>query len=460
MPLVSAARGLFAVLTLALSLGLTGALVTPAAAADEPGLLRVAHLSPDTPAVDVAVAPLPADGSPLTDPGPDLVAGLAYGDVGDFSGFPAGGYAVSVRATGSPASAPPVLSARVGVVPGGAVTVALSGPFADLALEVLPEDLSPPPPGSTRVRVLAAAAAAEPLDLSTDGGAVLATGLPFGGAGDPTAVPAGPAVLRVDDGRGTVDLPADLPAGSVATVLVLDRPDGGLELRLVVDATAPAVVPSGGVEAGGGTPPSWSGWPVGALALAAAAVGNRRRLVVVTAGLAVAGLVPAPVAAAAAAPRPVVLAADAVGGQPAPTRVRVPAAGIDAALAAVGLDAAGALAVPADGATAGWFADGTTPGARGPAVLTGHVDGGGAPAVFARLDELRPGDPVLVDRDGESTLRFVVTRVARHPKSSFPTAAVYGPTTGPELRLITCGGSFDRAAGSYADNVVVWAVPA
>jgi hypothetical protein len=90
-------------------------------------------------------------------------------------------------------------------------------------------------------------------------------------------------------------------------------------------------------------------------------------------------------------------------------------------------------------------------------VLTGHVDGGGVPAAFARLDEVRSGDPVLVDRGDGTTLGFVVTRVERHPKTAFPTAAVYGPTTGAELRLITCGGAFDRVAGSYLDNVVVWA---
>jgi hypothetical protein len=199
------------------------------------------------------------------------------------------------------------------------------------------------------------------------------------------------------------------------------------------------------------------GWPVAALASSLAVVRNRRRLVVLTAGVVVAGLLPVPGVARAVAdvPRPVALAVEAVGAQPAPTRVRVPAAGVDAPLSGVGLDPAGALSVPVDGATAGWYAQGPAPGASGPAVVTGHVDGGGAPAVFARLDEVRAGDLVLVDRADGSTVRFVVTRVGRHPKSAFPTADVYGPTPGPELRLITCGGDF--AAGSYLDNVVVWA---
>lgn len=426
------------------------------ASAGAPGLVRVAHLSPDTPAVDVAIAPVTGS-DPVTEPGNDLATGLRYGDVGEFTGLPPGSYAISLRAAGGARSTPPALSERIVVPSGGAVTVALTGTFDDAALQALPEDLSPVPPGSARVRVLAAAAGAEALDVAHPGGPVLAAGLPFGAAGTPVVVPAGAARLRVDDGRGTVAVSADLAAGSVVTVLVLDRPDGGLALRVVLDAAAPAVVPAGGVEAGGGPAAPEIGWPVAALALAAAAVRSRRRLAVVAAGIVVAGLVPGPVADAVAAPRAVVLAAAASDDVAAPTRVRVPSAGIDAPLAGVALDATGALAVPADGATAGWFARGPAPGAHGPAVLTGHVDGGGAPAVFARLGELRPGDTVLVDRADGTTASFVVTRVARHPKGAFPTAAVYGPTPGPELRLVTCGGTFDRSARSYLDNVVVWA---
>jgi LPXTG-site transpeptidase (sortase) family protein len=122
----------------------------------------------------------------------------------------------------------------------------------------------------------------------------------------------------------------------------------------------------------------------------------------------------------------------------------------------VGLDEGDALAPPAIGA--GWYADGPAPGETGPAVIAGHVDWAGSPAVFARLDEVGAGDEVLVDHADGTTSRFTVTRVQRYAKSDFPTAAVYGPTPGAELRLITCGGVFDRATGSYRDNVVVYAV--
>ncbi|MBN1096226.1 class F sortase [Blastococcus sp. TML/C7B] len=141
----------------------------------------------------------------------------------------------------------------------------------------------------------------------------------------------------------------------------------------------------------------------------------------------------------------------------APVRIRADAAGLDAAVAGTGLDRAGALAVPADPALAGWYAAGPAPGLPGPAVLAGHVDWAGRPAVFAGLHRLAPGDEVVVDRADGTSARFAVDRVLRAPKKAFPTAVVHGPTSGAELRLITCGGAFDRATGSYADNVVVFA---
>ncbi|MFC3500485.1 class F sortase [Micromonospora krabiensis] len=143
----------------------------------------------------------------------------------------------------------------------------------------------------------------------------------------------------------------------------------------------------------------------------------------------------------------------------APTRVRVPRIDVDSRLTVLGLDRAGALVPPADFDVAGWYGGGPAPGDTGPAVLAGHLDSRRGPAVFARLGELRPGDTVEVWRGGQR-LTFRVTGSLRTRKDAFPTAAVYGPTPGPELRLITCGGDFDRRRGHYRDNVVVFAVSA
>ncbi|MGQ5263533.1 class F sortase [Micromonospora sp. ZYX-F-536] len=140
-----------------------------------------------------------------------------------------------------------------------------------------------------------------------------------------------------------------------------------------------------------------------------------------------------------------------------PTRVRVPRIGVDSPLSVLGLDGAGALVPPDDFGVAGWYGGGPAPGDTGPAVLAGHLDSRRGPAVFARLGELRPGDRVEVWR-GARRLSFRVTGSLRVRKDRFPTAAVYGPTPGAELRLVTCGGDFDRRSGHYRDNVVVFAV--
>ena len=169
---------------------------------------------------------------------------------------------------------------------------------------------------------------------------------------------------------------------------------------------------------------------------------------------------PAPAAAGvppATVPAPVVAEAGTEETSAAPVRVRVPAIGVDSELLRLGTDASGVLVPPADFARAGWFAGGAVPGDVGPAVIAGHVDSADGPAVFARLRDLVPGDEVLVDRADGMTVRFAVTGVGRYPKDDFPTEAVYGPTPRAELRLVTCGGDFDRSRRSYEDNVVVFA---
>jgi Sortase domain len=90
-------------------------------------------------------------------------------------------------------------------------------------------------------------------------------------------------------------------------------------------------------------------------------------------------------------------------------------------------------------------------------VIAGHVDSRTGPAVFYRLRDLRPGDHVEVDRADGTRLRFVVELARSFPKVGFPTAEVFGPVPVAALRLVTCGGEFDRARGSYRDNLVVFA---
>jgi hypothetical protein len=140
-----------------------------------------------------------------------------------------------------------------------------------------------------------------------------------------------------------------------------------------------------------------------------------------------------------------------------PTRLRIASIAVDTPLEDLDLDPAGALRAPKDFAHAGWYAKGNRPGDVGPAVIAGHVDSKRGPAVFDRLDELRPGEQVEVMRGGTwVTFRVLATR--RYPKAKFPTDEVYAPTPNAQLRLITCGGAFDQSRGSYLDNIVVYAV--
>jgi hypothetical protein len=139
-----------------------------------------------------------------------------------------------------------------------------------------------------------------------------------------------------------------------------------------------------------------------------------------------------------------------------PVSIAIPAAGVDARVVPVGLRPDGAMEVP-EVDLAGWYRLGPRPGERGPAVIVGHVDSREGPAVFYRLGRLRRGDRIVVGQGGGAAAAFAVERVERHPKEALPVGRIWSPTGQPVLRLITCGGSFDRSTGHYRDNVVVYA---
>ena len=141
-----------------------------------------------------------------------------------------------------------------------------------------------------------------------------------------------------------------------------------------------------------------------------------------------------------------------------PVELTVPAIGVRTRLIRLGLTPAGTLQVPASFSVAGWYDRSPRPGATGPAIIAGHIDSVTGPAVFYRLSSLRPGDRAYVRRADGTLAVFRVTAVRLYPKDRFPTGTVYGSAPGPELRLITCGGTFDPAIHSYLSNTVVYAV--
>ena len=140
-----------------------------------------------------------------------------------------------------------------------------------------------------------------------------------------------------------------------------------------------------------------------------------------------------------------------------PTLVRIPSIQVESTLESLVRDATGKLEAPKTYEHAGWWRDGVVPGDAGPAVIAGHVDSAEGPAVFFQLHDLRPGDLIEVERGGR-VVTFSVTTTEQYPKDTFPTDRVYQPTPDAELRLITCGGDFDRNRLSYRDNIVVYAI--
>ena len=231
-----------AVAALAACAGLVGG---SAADAEDGGLLRLAHLSPDTPAVDVYVDSIADPDAGIT------LSGVGYGAVSEYQDVPPGEYTVSMREAGTGEDAPAVLSTTVQVGSGSARTVAGVGSFDDLSLEVIEDALETPPDGEARVRVLAGAANAESLDVALADGTEVASDLAFASTGDYIDVPAGAVTLEVAAGGDAAAVPVDLAAGSVYSLLVLDDEEG-LTVRPVLDAASPGVVPQGGVEAGAG----------------------------------------------------------------------------------------------------------------------------------------------------------------------------------------------------------------
>ncbi|WP_405618308.1 class F sortase [Streptomyces sp. NBC_01508] len=142
----------------------------------------------------------------------------------------------------------------------------------------------------------------------------------------------------------------------------------------------------------------------------------------------------------------------------APVRLRIPEIGVDAPVAPLGLAKDGSLDVPPaeNGDTAGWYKHGTTPGAKGTAIVAGHVDNAHGPAVFYSLGTLKKGQRIEVTREDRRTAVFTVDAVEVYDNADFPDQKVYGKKDRAELRVITCGGGFSEKTG-YQGNVVTYA---
>lgn len=142
----------------------------------------------------------------------------------------------------------------------------------------------------------------------------------------------------------------------------------------------------------------------------------------------------------------------------APAELRIPKLNLNAEFEApLGLKEDRTIEVPETYTKVGWYENGATPGEVGPAVVLGHVDSYEGPAIFWPLGKLEEGDEIEIEREDGTTAVFVVEYSKRFDQDEFPTELVYGPTEKPTLRLVTCTGTFDKAAQKYSHNLVVFA---
>ena len=225
---------------------------SPARAAGA-GYVRLAHLSPDTPAVDVYLRSVTNAIKPQT------FHGVAYGAMSQYLRLPVGTYQVAMRKAGASPSTKPVITTEVGVADDDAYTVAGVGRFADLGLRVLKDDLKLPDAGKSKVRVIQASVKAPVLNVAGKNGKTIADGVQFATTTGYREVNPGRWSVEVEPTGGgkTVVLPCTLGAGNVYSLLVLDNHDGSLTTQLHVDAERHGTVPLGGVATGeGGSQPT------------------------------------------------------------------------------------------------------------------------------------------------------------------------------------------------------------
>jgi Domain of unknown function (DUF4397) len=218
------------------------------------GWIRLAHLSPNTPAVDVYMYSFDDSKAMI------VLHHVAYGTVSPYESVHAGDYSVAMRAAGASASSQPVLSTSVTIAAGHAYTVAGMGPESGLRLQVMDDDLTTPS-GQALVRVIQASLKQQEVKV-TLGSTVLSGSLKFASVSAYQAVTPGTETVSVSAGAGDANSSVTLAAGTVHTLVVLDGASG-LEVVSLEDASGSGKPPLGGVQTGfGGTAPHGPGSPV------------------------------------------------------------------------------------------------------------------------------------------------------------------------------------------------------
>lgn len=243
------ARGAL-LLALAVVLALAGLAPSPASAkASGSGWLRLAHLSPDTPSVNVALTSF-GDSKTVV-----KLTDVGYGDVSSYQKVPAGRYVASMTPAGGTAQSTPSITQAVTVADGRAYTVAAVGDNAHLRGTVLDDDLRTPAAGSAKVRLLSAAVSSPTTTVTALGGPVLARDAAFGSSTGYATIKAGVWTVEITPSTGApVTTKVTAQPGSVSTIVLLDSPSGTVTATVVKDAAASPKAPKKGtgVDTGGG----------------------------------------------------------------------------------------------------------------------------------------------------------------------------------------------------------------
>ena len=254
------------------ALGLAVPAASAAPAAGGVGWLRLAHLSPNTPAVDCYLYSFDNPNAKI------VLHHVAYGAVSPYEQVPAGEYTVAMRGAGAAPGSKPVLSASVDVQPGGAYTVAGMGPYAGLRLQVVQDKLTTPQ-GKALVRVIQASMRQPKVSVGLDGGQGLASQLAFSKISSYVAVSPGTFTVHAAGSSESANDTVNLKAGAIYTLVVLDN-STKLGVDALIDAQGSKVEPAGGVQTGFGGTAARAGAPllpwlsVGLAGLLAAAAGS------------------------------------------------------------------------------------------------------------------------------------------------------------------------------------------
>ena len=250
----------------------------PAVAAQQDGYVRLAHMSPDTAAVNITLSSLSGDVTLFR------LKNVGYGAVSKYMRLPQGTYALAMVPAGSKAGAKPVVSGSIDVSAGKAETVAAVGLNKDLTTKAFSDDLSDGGSGNARVRVVQASVDHKDVVVK-DGSTSIADGTAFGAVTDYASVKSGSARFTLTSGSDSKTVPWKLAAGSTNTLFVIDDSHGDLAVAQALDSAAATETPVGSLAAGGGGLDVDAAGPAGLLAvlsgvggIAVAGVLARRRV--------------------------------------------------------------------------------------------------------------------------------------------------------------------------------------